>query len=81
MFAPSGRCIATCRSTLKIPSIGRSEEGTSEGFDIILKLYKIPKLITKQNKTTLPKKLRTNLFLKSLRFALDEVSPTCVEKA
>ena len=56
-FAPGSRCSTACRSTAKVPGVGRSKEGTCEGFCVVLKLRKNPKLVPDQSKAALHEKV------------------------
>jgi len=56
-FALDSRPSATCRSPAKIPSIGRAQKGSREGFCVVSKLRKNPKLSPDQSKAALHEKV------------------------
>ena len=57
IFALDSRPSATCQSPTKIPSIGRAQKGSREGFYVVFKLRKNPKLAPDQSKAALHEKV------------------------
>ena len=57
IFTLDNRPSATCQSPVKIPVIGWDQKGSREGFCVVLKLRKNPKLAPDQSKAALHEKV------------------------